>query len=491
MPNGMTDTGTADALDISTSDASTALTLLPDLAKRLVFDEPQHTRGMLSRSEIAARLPEMVPARGLGVEKFLDFIEADYCPNLRNYRHPLHFGHQRPAPCFASLIADVINGATNSTVSVFEAGPISVAIERHVEVWLRGLFGVGSTAAMTFTNGGTESALTALLCAREKWFARNTTRDLSDVYVIKGEHAHYCIERAAKTIGIPPNNILTVAADAAQRLCVHDLRRTIKRLEHGQSSILSVVGSSGCTATGSFDDLVKLRQACDQIGAWLHIDASHGGAAALMEGQKHQVYGLQLADSFQFNPHKMMWLSPPCACLMVRDQQDLRQALSNDLEDASYIVEPNKVAGDEVEKLELTFACTRQFSALKVFAALYIYGTEGIARRIDHAVKTARLLAEVIERDERFQLLVEPEFNIVCFRPTGAAGRCKAVRRLRREMAELNRAYLTGVEVQGQYWLRAQCTSENTRPEHLHELLNHIDREFEIINRQCNKGRDQ
>ena len=484
MPDDLTDGMDAAKVDASVTDAAAVLTSVADLAKRLIFEEPRFTRGVLSRSELAARLPGQAPPDGFGVEKFLDFLRADYCPNLRNYRHPLHFGHQRPAPCFASLLADILNGATNSTVSVFEAGPISVAIERHSEAWLKSIFGVGPTAAMTFTNGGTESALTALLCARERWFARTKTRDLSGAFVIKGEHAHYCIERAAKTIGIPPSNILTVATDTEQRICIQSLRKAILDVNRAQSTVLSVVGSSGCTATGSFDDLVQLRQASDDAEAWLHIDASHGGAARLTETHKHLVDGLCSADSFQFNPHKMMWLSPPCACLMVKDQQDLHHALSNDVERATYIVSPRHIAGAEIEKLELTFACTRQFSALKVFAALYIYGTKGIARRVDQAVTTARDLGKIIKSDSRFELLAEPEFNIVCFRPALRAADCDGVRQLRTDLAGQREAYLTGAEVQGQYWLRAQCTSENTRPEHLHQLLNLVDRKYAAISGQ-------
>lgn len=457
------------------SQGTTFAAALSEIALGLVYDRPEATRSGLSKEEIQALLPAKIPEDGLGPEALLTFLTSVFVPNIRSYRHRLHFGHQRPAPSLASAAADLMNGVTNTTVSVFEAGPVSVALEKTVQTWLLGLFDLSDSAVATFTNGGSESTLTALFCARERWLRDTPGGDIRDAVVVIGDQAHYCIERAARVVGVRPENILHVPADERGRCSVSELQHLVDRSQAEGQPVLCLVANAGTTSVSAFDDLRAFRTAADACGAWLHVDASHGGAAKLVPRLASKVDGLEVADSFAWNPHKMMWVAPPCACLFVRDRDDLARSLTSDLERAHYILDrSNRTAhlGSELdENLEWTLACTRSFSALKVFAPAIAYGAQGIGRRIDDMCRLANDLAERVKHDSRFELFCTPEFNIVCFRYRAQSEIDAFNRELRRQLAEGRDCYLTGAELGGAYWLRAQFTSETTVTADLKALL--------------------
>lgn len=452
-------------------------------ALALVYEEPGATSSGASMTEIQNNFPTRVPRVGHGPEAFVRLVQASFSTHIRNYRHRLHFGHQRPAPSLASAAADLLSGVTNTTVSVFEAGPFSVALENTVQKWIQDLFGLPEKSMVTFTHGGSESTLTAFLCARERRIHQVPDEDWRDACVVAGDHAHYCVERSARVVGIRPDRIMRVPVDRCGRISVSDLRRTARAAKRAGHPVLAIAAAAGTTACGAFDDLIACGDIAREYDAWFHVDASHGGAAVFDETFRAKLAGLDRVDSFCWNPHKLMWVSPPCACLMVRDRTDLRRALSMDLARAYYILDKASSRRDDGdtsdtgEQLEWTLSCTRQFSAFKVFASAYIYGTDTIGHRLVSMCRLARNLATLLRRNPRFDVYCDPEFNIVCFRYVTGGDADEFNRKLRTRLAAKDECYLTGTEIDGRYWLRAQFTSETTKSDDLRTLIGIIERE--------------
>jgi len=421
---------------------------------------------------IASMLPAALPRSGQGSQGLTELLGGAAMGHIRDYRHPLHFGHQRPAPLVASWAGDLIAGSTNSTVSAFDAGPLSVTVERRVNDWIKELFSLPASARVTQTNGGSESALTGLLCARERWQCSTADPNLDRAVVLHSVHAHYCVARGARVIGLPRENIRAIDTDWNGRMSIPALEAAIADAQSEGRQVIAVVASAGTTANGAFDDLVACAGLARRVGAWFHVDASHGGAAILSHQHAGMLQGLAQADSFGWNPHKLMWISPPSAVFVVRDQAELWQALSGELAQASYIADQKALerTGPK-DPVEWSLACTRPFSAIKVFAAFLAYGSDAIGARVDRMVALARRLADQINDKPEFELLCQPDFNIVCFRLAEEDPDSRMHRALRDRLAAGERAYLTGVEMHGLYWLRAHLISENTTEAALEQLL--------------------
>lgn len=474
-----------DPVEISRDDGKALLLGLVDDVLDLVYDSPDVTHSGRSRAQVESLLLETMPSTGVDHRNLSLFVRSVFAPHVRSYRHPLHFGHQRPAPSLASTAADMLNAATNTTVSVYEAGPISVALEATVQRWMRELFGLPATASATFTNGGSESTLTALLCARERWQRANPDNDFRTGFILIGAECHYCVERSARVLGFPVERVCKIATNDRGQTCLGALEIAVERIARSGSSVVAVVVNAGSTAVAAFDDIAAIGAVAHATGAWLHVDATHGGAAVFVPELRDRLDGIECADSFAWDPHKLMWVSPPCACLFVRCRKDLHLALSQDLDHASYIVDRTDRDGldlDVNESLEWTLACTRQCSALKVYLSVLLYGADATALRVRRVCALALELARNVARDDRFDLLCHPEFNIVCFRFLTKDDRPDTFnRRLRDRIAVHSTCYLTGASVHGVYWLRAQFTSEATTSTHLHLLLDEIAREASAL----------
>lgn len=71
----------------------------------------------------------------------------------------------------------------------------------------------------------------------------------------------------------------------------------------------------GTTPSCAFDDLAELGVVCQRENLWLHVDAAYAGSAFICEEYRHYLKGLDLADSFNFNPHKWLLVNFDCSAM--------------------------------------------------------------------------------------------------------------------------------------------------------------------------------
>jgi glutamate/tyrosine decarboxylase-like PLP-dependent enzyme len=142
------------------------------------------------------------------------------------------------------------------------------------------------------------------------------------------------------------------------------------------------------------------------------------------------------------------------------------------METASYVLSHDSEASRAVEEdpLRLTLACTRYFSALRLCAAIMVYGTVSLGKRIEKTHDLACNLYRLLEGAPDFHVYAEPELNMVCFRHV-PIDQEMSIRELnaynqaiRERLAAGTDAYITGVKLGDYYWLRAQIMSPNTTP---------------------------
>jgi L-2,4-diaminobutyrate decarboxylase len=80
--------------------------------------------------------------------------------------HPAEIAHQVGAPDVPSAIADLVQGAINQPMSIYEMGPAAHAMERVVVEWMIEQVGWPDGAGGVLTHGGSLANLTVLLAAR-------------------------------------------------------------------------------------------------------------------------------------------------------------------------------------------------------------------------------------------------------------------------------------------------------------------------------------
>jgi L-2,4-diaminobutyrate decarboxylase len=123
--------------------------------------------------------------------------------------------------------------------------------------------------------------------------------------------------------------------------------------------------------------------------------------------------------------------------------------------------------------------CTKGALATRFYLALRAHGTAIFRDYVTRCFDLARRFAERIRATDDFELLVEPEANIVCFRhvPAGVQDLDAHQERLRQGVIESGAGYLTQADVRGHTWLRCSLMHPLTTDEDLASLLTSLRRE--------------
>lgn len=438
---------------------------------RIAVDYLSATRGgdgpvttPLTARELAARFDEPLPAEGRPLGEVLVRLRADVVAGSNHLAHPRAMGHQVSAPLPAAVFTDVVVSALNQSGAVREMSPAGTAVENRVVRWMCDLAGFGEEAGGTFTSGGTEATFTALLAARAAALP-NAWREgvgAAPPVVLHGEHAHYAVARAAGALGLGTDAAVAVPS-AGFRMDVAALAGELERQAARGRGVMAVVATAGSTATGSFDDLDAVGRLCEERGVWLHVDGAHGASALFSASQRERLRGVARARSLAWDPHKMMLMPLSAGVLLVRHERDLDAAFA---QRAPYLFH----GADEERSPDQgrrSFQCSRRLDAIKVWVALQRYGAAGIGALYDRLCGAARALHAAIRVREGFEVLHEPEANILCFRWVGDgsldADRLDALNlRLRETFNRSGEGWITTTVLGGRRVLRVTVMNPRT-----------------------------
>ncbi|MFL6246891.1 MAG: pyridoxal phosphate-dependent decarboxylase family protein [Thermoanaerobaculia bacterium] len=406
-----------------------------------------------------AELREMVRIGGETAEPLeLARLVARYSNQLH---HPSYMGHQVCPPFLDAAIADLLISFTNNSTAVWEMSPIGTVIEKEIVRWLADLAGYPETAEGTAVSGGSAANLTGLLAARARWNHDASMAGKRPV-VIASRDAHYSVARAAAIMGIPAADVVKVPTDDAHRMDVDSLEETLAAVEAREDAgVLAIVATAGSTATGAFDRLDEIALLRDRFRTWLHVDAAHGASVLVSESLVRLVRGLERADSFSWDPHKMMWMPLSLGTILVRDGIWLRRAFEAD---APYLF---NAGSDNIG--EMTIQCSKRADAIKLWLLLRSRGVAPIAEAIERVTALTRYLYDRLIESDDFEPVHEPDLNILCFRRKGFDDEQTAD--LRERLIRSGRAWITTTILRGERVLRVTMMNPRTTEQHIDAML--------------------
>src|SRR5262249_37177348 len=142
-------------------------------------------------------------------------------------------------------------------------------------------------------------------------------------------------------------------------------------------------------------------------------DAAMCGTAAICPEFRHLQNGIELADSYAFNPHKWMFTNFDCDCFYVADRNALTNTLSVLPE---YLRNAATESGTVFDYRDWQVPLGRRFRALKLWFVIRYYGVEGLRYHVRRHIELAHELARWISTSQDFELLPPVPLNLVCFR---------------------------------------------------------------------------
>ena len=429
--------------------------------------------------EIRASLPQEAPAQPEPFEKILGDIDKLILPGITHWQSPNFFAY---FPCNASgpaILGDLLSSGFGVQGMLWATSPACTELETHVLDWLVTALALPEKFRSSNTGGGviqdtaSSSSLCAVLAARERAtnFASNRGGVRQNLVAYTSNQAHSSIEKAIKIAGIGSENLRLIDVDECFAMRADALAAAIQRDKSAGLIPFFVCGTVGTTSSNGMDPLDKIGAICREHNLWFHVDAAMSGTAALCPEFRHFQKGIEYADSYCFNPHKWMFTNFDCDCFYVADRKVLIQTLSVLPE---YLRNRATESGAVIDYRDWHIQLGRRFRALKLWFVLRYYGIEGLQFHIREHVRLAQQFAAWVREDKRFELVVPPPLNLVCFRLNGSDDRNQNL------MDALNRSgdlYLTHTKLNGRLVLRMSIAQTNTEQRHVEKAWKRIQEE--------------
>jgi aromatic-L-amino-acid decarboxylase len=351
----------------------------------------------------------------------LDDVYADVERMLQTWQvhvtHPRYFGLFNPSVTVASVVADTLVAMYNPQLAAWRTSPAANEIERHTLAWLTRKFGLPATAIATFTSGGAEANLSAVIVALTRAFPEYGEGGLRclahspTIYLSK--EAHHSFNKIAHMTGLGRRALRTVATGPDLKMDLADLAKQVAEDRKGGCAPLMVVGTAGTTAAGAIDPLPELARFCGSEKLWFHVDAAWGGAAIISPRLRGHFAGIEAADSITCDAHK--WFSVPMGAGMFfcRHADVVQEAFRAE---TSYM--PGKTAGPALDPYTTSVQWSRRFIGLKLFLALAERGEAGYVEMIEHQTRMGDVLRESLKR-AGWQIVNSTPLPLVCFTRDG------------------------------------------------------------------------
>ena len=390
--------------------------------------------------------------------------------------HPKYVGHQVGVTAPITILTGMLSNLLNNGMAVYEMGMSPNAIERIVIEKLGAKFGYGTDAGGFITSGGTLANLTALLSARKAKVAHDVWNEghTKPLGIMVCEEAHYCVDRAAKIMGLGEQGIIKIPAKANFTMDTTKLEQYYQGTIAKGIQVFAIVGSAPSTATGAYDSLAAIATFARQYNLWFHVDGAHGGAAIFSSTYKNLLNGAQHADSIVIDGHKMMLMPTITTALLFRNNTHATHTFS---QKADYLLD-DTTEDEWYNSGRRTFECTKTMMCLHWFVLLKFYGEKLFDQYVTRQYDLAKSFAQMIEDHPDFELATSPMANILCFRwmdPSKTLETLNALNAsIRQQLLEDGEYYLVQTKLRGTHYLRTTLMNPFTTEEHLSTLLKKI-----------------
>jgi glutamate decarboxylase len=421
-----------------------------------VPEEPTSTLGRLDQN-ISQNLAGFLQDHIVAVEKDLGEVEAVFSDSLipeepmfvsehtqflldQLVAHSVHtaspsfIGHMTSALPYFMVSLSKIMIALNQNLVKTETSKAFTPLERQVvgmlhrlvyqqddrfyDTWMHN----SSAALGSMCSGGTIANVTALWVARNRCFPGHGSfkgvrqqgmhkalqhYGFDDAVVLVSKRGHYSLAKSADLLGLGSDNIIPIATDDHNKVRLDRLEEACQQHQLNKSRVIAIVGIAGTTETGNVDPLDGMAEIAKRYGIHFHVDAAWGGPTLFSSRHKALLKGIERADSVTMDAHKQLYVPMGTGLVVFRDPHT-----PNAIEHhAQYII--RKGSRDLGSK---TLEGSRPGMAMLIHSGLKIIGRTGYEILIDLGIEKARKFARLISSDTDFELITEPELNILTYR---------------------------------------------------------------------------
>jgi len=433
--------------------------------------------------EIRASLPSTPPPKGESFDALLKDVERVILPGVTHWQSPNWFGY---FPCNASgpgILGDLVSSGLGVQGMLWSTSPACTELETHVMDWLVAMLGLPEKFLSSKTGGGviqdtaSSAALCALLAARERAtnYASNKKGCDGRLVACVSTQTHSSLQKAAMIAGIGVDNLRLIDVDENFAMRPEALARQIEADRKAGMTPCLVCATVGTTSSNAVDPIAAIGEVAHKHSLWLHVDAAMSGTAMLCPEFRHLQSGVELADSYNFNPHKWMFTNFDCSCFWVADHKALIQTLSILPE---YLRNQATESGAVIDYRDWHIQLGRRFRSLKLWFVIRHYGVEGLQHHVREHIRLAQEFASWVRKDDRLELAAPAPLNLICFRHKSDDAANQAI------MDRLNASgdlFLTHTKLNGKMTLRLSVGQTHTQARHVENAWRRICEEADKV----------
>jgi aromatic-L-amino-acid/L-tryptophan decarboxylase len=436
--------------------------------------------------EIISSLPKNPPQKGEAVDAMVADLDQKIMPGITHWQSPNFYAYFPSNTSFPSILGDLVSSGLGVQGMIWATSPAATELETRVLDWLAEMMGMPEKFKSTSSGGGviqdtaSTAALTAVIAARERATGYHTNNEgvTQKLVAYISTQTHSSLEKAVKMAGIGKNNLRLIDVDEKFAMRPDKLMQQIETDLTAGYKPFFICATIGSTSSNAIDPIKEIAALSKAHGCWLHIDAAMAGTAMVCPEFRHHMEGIELADSYSFNPHKWMFTNFDCNVFWVGKRDELINAFSILPE---YLRNNASESGEVFDYRDWHVQLGRRFRSIKLWFVIRHYGVEGLQFHIRKHIGMAREFASWITESDQFEMVVEPPFNLICFRhKQGDDFNMK----LMNDLNKKGEIYFTHTKLNGQVVLRL-CIAQT------HTELHHVKKAWALITEAAHKMSEQ
>lgn len=373
-------------------------------------------RAQVAPGEIAAKLGKQVPTEGEAFGAIFEDFKDIIVPGSTHWQHPRFLAYFPSNVTPPSILADMLTAAMSVNAMIWETSPAATELEERMMEWLKQAMDLPASWQGVIQDTASSAVFCAVLAARER--ATGWKVNAEGLYagpklgIYSSAETHSSLEKAVKMAGLGKASLRIVPTDDSFAMHPGALSRMIEEDKAAGIQPAMVVASVGTTGVGACDPLKAIGIIARAHGCYYHVDAAWAGTAMIAPEFRYLMDGLEVADSYAFNPHKWMGVGFDCSAHFVRDKETLIRTLT-------ILPEYLKSTEGVTDYRDWGIQLGRRNRALKLWFVLRSYGTEAIAQMVRNHVAWAAELAGLVRADKGFELVTGPNLALLTFRLAG------------------------------------------------------------------------
>ena len=367
----------------------------------------------LPPDELRHKIDLTIPEQGCSLEELYNIIEQYLHFSVRT-GHPQFFNQLWSGFSFPGLLGELFTSLTNTSMYTYEVAPVATLMETELIQKMGTLCGFEKPEGLLLS-GGSNGNLQAMMIARNRTLPNLKTDGFpgaTKLTAFVSEDSHYSFQKNANILGLGNNSVWKVKTNNTGEMIPSELALAVEMsLERGERPFF-VGATAGTVVKGAFDPLEEIVPIASQYNLWFHVDGSFGGSVLLHPQHRLLLKGLEKADSFVWNAHKLMGLPIICSMFLLREQGHLLR--TNSVEGTDYIFHDEVYGHYDLGAISLQ--CGRKVDALKLWLAWKFYGNKEYARRINRLFELAAHAEEIVKNNPALELMAPRSSFNICFR---------------------------------------------------------------------------